>query len=178
VPDLEPDQYPIGRFNRCETLPPPVDRARFIDDIERTPTTIRRLVEHLSDAELETRYREGGWTIRQVVHHLPDSHMNSYLRMKLAVTDPQPPKINAYDEAQWAELRDARTLPVAVSLDLLAGLHGRWVPFLRELTDADFRRAYIHPSLGIYPLYDALALYSWHGRHHAAHIEQALQRLS
>jgi hypothetical protein len=103
--------------------------------------------------------------------------MNSYVRMKLAVTESNPPSINAYDEGQWAELPDARALPVSVSLDLLTALHGRWVPFLRHLSDDDFLRTYLHPALGPYPLYDALALYAWHGRHHAAHIENALQRM-
>jgi len=95
--------------------------------------------------------------------------------MKLALTEPRPPAINAYDEGQWAELPDARTLPVSVSLDLLTALHTRWVTFLRQLTDEDFSRAYIHPELGTFPLYDALALYAWHGRHHTAHIANAIR---
>jgi len=174
---LERERYPIGRFERCRA---PLDRAArsvMIDAIARAPSDIRRLVEHLTDAQLETRYRVDGWTIRQVVHHVPDSHMNSYVRMKLALTEPRPPAINAYDESQWAELHDARTLPVSVSLDLLTALHTRWVTFLSRLTDEDFSRTYIHPELGAFPLYDALALYAWHGRHHAAHIDNALKRM-
>jgi len=101
--------------------------------------------------------------------------MNSYVRMKLAVTEPNPPRITAYDEARWAELPDANALPVSVSLDLLTALHRRWVHFLRRLSDEDFSRAYLHPELGEFPLYDALALYAWHGRHHAAHIRNALK---
>jgi len=177
VTDPERARYPIGRFQRC---PGPLDRpqrARLIDEIARTPSEIRSLVEPLTEAQLETRYRVDGWTIRQVVHHVPDSHMNSYVRMKLAVTESTPPRINAYDEARWAELADA-TLPVSVSLDLLTALHIRWVRFLRSLSDEDFSRSYLHPDLGAFPLYDALALYAWHGQHHAAHIANALERVS
>jgi DinB family protein len=174
--DPEDNRYPIGRFQRCAG---PLDRAQrfgLIDDIERAPSEFRALVEHLSDAQLERRYRVDGWTIRQVVHHVPDSHMNSYVRMKLTVTESDPPRIIAYDEAQWAELPDARALPVSVSLDLLTALHTRWVHFLRQLSDKDFSKAYLHPELGEFPLYDALALYAWHGRHHAAHIANALKK--
>jgi hypothetical protein len=174
VTDLEHDRYPLGRFQRCAHPPDREQRSQWVDDVERAPADFRALVERLTDAQLETRYRPGGWTIRQVVHHVPDSHMNSYVRMKLAVTEADPPRINAYDESQWAELPDARALPVSVSLNLLAALHGRWVPFLRQLSEDDFSRSYIHPALGPFPLYDALALYAWHGRHHAAHIRNAL----
>lgn len=177
VTDLEHDRYPIGRFQRCAVPLDRQQRTRLIDDVERAPSAIRSLVEPLTEAQLETRYRVDGWTIRQVVHHVPDSHMNSYVRMKLAVTESTPPKINAYDEAQWAELADV-ALPVSVSLDLLTALHKRWVHFLRSLSDQDFSRAYVHPELGAFPLYDALALYAWHGRHHAAHIANALRRVS
>ena len=174
--DLEHERYPIGRFQRSARALDAAERTTLIDEIESAPGNIRALVERLTDAELDTRYREGGWTIRQVVHHVPDSHMNSYVRMKLAVTESSPPRISAYDEGQWAELPDARALPVSVSLNLLTALHGRWVPFLRELSDEDFSRTYIHPVLGAYPLYDALALYAWHGRHHAAHIARAMSK--
>jgi hypothetical protein len=177
VPDDDRDRYPIGQFQRLTAPPDAAARALLIDEIQRAPGRIRALVEGLTDDQLDTPYRDGGWTIRQVVHHVPDSHMNSYIRMKLAVTEPNPPRINAYAEEVWAELPDGKTLPIEVSLNLLAALHGRWVPFLRALTDADFLRAYIHPSLGPYPVYDAVALYAWHGRHHAAHIEQGLRRL-
>jgi hypothetical protein len=176
VTDLEHDRYPIGRFERCLAPPDRHQRTKWIDDIDCAPTVIRALVAHLSEAELEMPYRPNGWTIRQVVHHVPDSHMNSYVRMKLAVTEPKPPSINAYDEGRWAELPDAKTLPISVSLDLLTALHGRWVPFLGQLSDADFSRSYVHPELGLFPLYDALALYAWHGRHHAAHIAHAIRK--
>ena len=172
--DLDGARYPIGRFQRCVGPLNRQQRTRLIGDIERAPSEIRSLVEPLTEAQLETRYREDGWTIRQVVHHVPDSHMNSYVRMKLAVTESSPPRINPYDEARWAELADAM-LPVAVSLDLLTALHTRWVRFLRSLSDEDFNRSYLHPDLGAFPLYDALALYAWHGKHHTAHIRNALR---
>ena len=175
--DLERARYPIGRFQRCAGPLDRPQRARLIDEIARAPSEIRSLVEQLTEAQLETRYRVDGWTIRQVVHHVPDSHMNSYVRMKLAVTESTPPRITAYDEARWAELADA-TLPVSVSLDLLTALHIRWVRFLRSLSNEDFSRSYLHPELGAFPLYDALALYAWHGQHHAAHIANALERVS
>ena len=127
----------------------------------------------LTDAELERTYREGGWTIRQVVHHVPDSHMNAYVRTKLALTETAP-AIKAYDEARWAELPDARSGAVGLSLDLLDSLHRRWVTCLRALSTEDFLRTYVHPELGAVHLYEALAIYAWHGRHHTAHIKNAL----
>jgi hypothetical protein len=174
--DLEKARYPVGRFERCTE---PLDagaRAALVDVIEQAPRIIRRLVERLTDTQIETRYRDGGWTIRQVVHHVPDSHMHAYVRMKFAITE-DTPAIKGYDEGRWAELPDARSAPAAVSLDLLESLHGRWVLFLRHLPDEDFLRAYVHPELGRVPLYEVLALYAWHGRHHAAHIELARRRM-
>jgi hypothetical protein len=171
--DLEHLRYPIGRFARCTE---PLDAARrtaLIDSIEEAPAIIRSLVQPLTDAVLETPYREGGWTIRQVVHHVPDSHMNAYIRMKLAVTE-DTPAIKVYDETRWAELPDGRTAPIAVSLDLLDALHRRWVRFLRGLSEEQCLRLFVHPELGKVPVYEAMALYAWHGRHHAAHIRNAL----
>jgi uncharacterized damage-inducible protein DinB len=127
----------------------------------------------LTDEQLERRYRSGGWTIRQVVHHVPDSHMQAFVRMKLAVTE-DTPTIKPYDEARWAELADVRLTPVGVSLDLLEALHRRWVVLLRAFTDQHFRRGFLHPEIGPMTVDDALALYAWHGRHHAAHIKNAL----
>jgi hypothetical protein len=174
--DLEQQRYPIGRFVRSGGPPDAGSRAALVDVIEQTPKAIRGLVERLTDAQLDTPYRDGGWTIRQVVHHVPDSHMNAYVRMRLAVTE-DTPTIKAYDEGRWAELPDARSAPVVVSLDLLESLHGRWVLFLRQLPDHDFQRSYIHPDLGRVPLHEVVAMYAWHGRHHAAHIRNALQRM-
>jgi hypothetical protein len=173
VTDMEKLRYPVGRFARVQ---PPLDgasRSRHIDTIEQAPARFRGLVAALSDAKLETPYRPGGWTIRQVTHHVPDSHMNAYIRMKLAITE-DAPAIKAYEEQLWAELPDGKSGPVEVSLVLLEALHHRWVMFLRALKDAEFARVYVHPELGPVTLDEGIALYAWHCRHHGAHIEQAL----
>src|SRR5689334_16979145 len=154
VSDLEQQRYPIGRFDK---RPPADPRAReaLLASIAETPAAIEALVNHLSDAELDTPYRDGGWTIRQVVHHVPDSHMNAYVRMKLAVTEDEP-AIKPYAEDRWAELPDAKG-PVRVSLDLLDALHRRWVAFLGSLSDDQFRRRFVHPEWGAIPVETAVA---------------------
>ena len=152
-------------------------RAALTDAIEKTPETFRSLVEPLPDRQLDSPYREGGWTIRQVVHHVPDSHMNAYIRMKLAATE-ETPVIKPYDEGRWAELPDGRSAPISMSLDLLDALHRRWVTFLRSLSDDQLHRTFVHPELGPVAIGEALALYAWHGRHHAAHIRNAISRKS
>ena len=170
--ELESLRYPIGRF----TKPGPLDtaaRAALIDAIERAPAELAALVGGLSDAALDTPYRPGGWTIRQVVHHVPDSHANAYVRMKLGATE-DAPAIRTYQEGAWAELPEARTAPVAISLDLLAALHRRWVAFLRALPAADFARTVVHPDWGLMTLDDLLAQYAWHGRHHTAHVRNGV----
>jgi len=171
--DLEALRYPVGRFQRVDA---PLDRAArdaHIKTIEDTPGTLRSLTGALSDALLDTPYRPGGWTVRQVVHHVPDSHMNAYIRMKLAMTE-DAPAIRTYEEQLWAELPEAKHGPVEMSLDLLAALHRRWVVFLRNLTDADFARTFTHPEWGRVRIDEGLAMYAWHCRHHTAHVEQAL----
>jgi hypothetical protein len=167
--DLEQLRYPVGRFERLKGPSDDATRSRHIETIERAPSTFLSLVKGRSDAELDTPYRPGGWTLRQVVHHVPDSHMNAYIRMKFAVTE-DAPAIKAYDEAKWAELPEARTGPADMSLMLLEALHRRWVTFLRGLPAVDFAKVYVHPELGRVTLDEALALYAWHCRHHAAHI--------
>jgi hypothetical protein len=172
--DLEQVKYPIGKFRRLSGPLTKGERLDFINDIEQTPAVFRSLVTGLTDAQLNTAYRPGGWTVRQVVHHVPDSHLNAYIRFKLAVTEDNP-TIKPYDEARWAELKDGRTEPIAVSLDLLEALHKRWVVFLRSLTDADFSRTFFHPEMkSAVTLDQSLAIYGWHGKHHAAHIKQAI----
>lgn len=171
--DLEKLKYPIGRLTRVAT---PLDRAtreshlRTLDDL---PLRLRTLVGGLDEAQLETPYRPGGWTIRQVVHHVPDSHMNAYVRMKLAATE-ESPAIRTYEEQLWAELPEARSGPVALSLDLLAALHRRWIAFLRALPEPMLQRPFLHKEWGAVPIDEAIAMYAWHSRHHTAHIEQAL----
>ena len=161
--------YPVGRFQRPDTIAAG-DRRRYIDVLAAAPSIFRDSVQGLDDAQLDTPYRPDGWTVRQVIHHVPDSHMHSYGRFKYALTEDDPP-IKAYLEEKWAELYDARTLPVAPSLQLLEGLHTRWVALLTSLSDADWKRTFRHPDLGSMPLDITLALYAWHSRHHAAHIQ-------
>jgi DinB family protein len=171
--DLDALRYPVGPIVRIKD---PLDRSKreqFISAIEQAPATFRSLVAGLSDAQLDTPYRPGGWTVRQVVHHVPDSHMNAYIRMKLAVTE-DVPAIKPYEESRWAELPEAKSGAVAMSLALLEALHQRWVAFLRALPESDFRKSFSHPQWGIVTVDEALGMYEWHCRHHAAHVELAL----
>lgn len=170
--ELEHVRYPVGRMTR---RPNPLDareRAALIDVIDQAPVRFRSLVTGLSDAQLDTPYRPGGWTIRQVVHHMPDSHLNAYVRMKLAVTE-ESPAVKTYEEARWAELPEAKSGPIEMSLALLEALHRRWVVFLRTLREADFRKTFTHPQWGQVSVDESIAMYAWHSRHHAAHIENA-----
>lgn len=176
--DPENLRYPIGRFSRLKEPLDTATRAAHIATLEAAPARYRSLVDGLTDAQLNTPYRPGGWTIRQVVHHVPDSHMNAYIRTKLAVTLDTPPAILAYPEEIWAELPDGKSAPVAMSLDLFDGLHRRWVGFFRALSPDMFRRTYIHPEMKAVTLDEVLAMYAWHCGHHAAHIEQALRSLT
>src|SRR3954469_20455651 len=158
-PDLERLRYPVGRFERLKEPLARGARAGHIETIAAAPATFLSLTRGRSDAELDTPYRPGGWTVRQVVHHVPDSHMNAYIRMKFAVTE-DAPAIKAYEESRWAELPEARTGPVDMSIALLDGLHQRWMAFLRGLPASEFAKAYVHPELGRVTLDEAIALYS------------------
>ncbi len=171
---MEDTRYPIGTF-QAPGHPAPAEIRRAIDSIAACPGAARAAVAGLSDAQLDTPYREGGWTVRQVIHHIADSHMNSYIRMKLAATENNP-RIKPYEENDWAELEDGLHAPVDVSLALLDALHDRWVRFLRSLPDAAFARTFEHPVSGIIPMHRAVFLYEWHGRHHVAHITSLRQR--
>lgn len=166
-------RYPIGRFEYRT----PTDQIRRDALIELTdaPARMRAAVAGLEDVQLDTPYRPGGWTVRQVVHHVPDSHLNAYIRVKLALTEDRP-TIKPYDEHAWAQLADSR-LPPAVSLALLDAVHARWVALLRSLSPADFARSFVHPEYPDGPLTIdfSLQLYAWHSRHHVAHIT-ALRR--
>lgn len=161
-------RFPVGKFAPPESITP-ADRERFIREIEDTPQRMRAAVSGLTEAQLDTPYRDGGWTVRQVVHHVPDSHLNSYMRFRLALTEEEP-TIRTYQEDRWAELPDARTAPVEVSLSLLESLHRRWALLLRSLTPEQWTLHFRHPDLGVLRLDRNLALYAWHGRHHVGHI--------
>ena len=162
-------RYPVGRFAPSDSGGADV-RRRAIDDIAALPARIREAVAGLSDTQLDTPYRPGGWTVRQVVHHVADSHMNGFTRAKLALTE-ETPTIKPYDEKAFADLGDMR-LPIAVSLDLLTALHARWVAVYDGMTADQFRRTFIHPDYPDPPqtLDRHLQMYAWHSRHHVAHI--------
>ena len=166
-------RYPIGEF----TLPGPLAsqaREDAVDTIEAAPARLRTAVDGLSESQLDTRYRPQGWTLRQVVHHLPDSHVNSYVRLKLALTE-DVPGIRTYDEARWAELTDS-SAPIDLSLALLDALHKRWVYLFRSLTNEAWDRRFRHPDLGVMRVDELAAFYAWHGEHHIAHITTLRER--
>ena len=163
-------RYPIGKFELPKDVTPELRQAA-IDEIAGTPAKVRAAVAGLSDAQLDSPYREGGWTVRQVVHHLVDSHMNAYIRLRFALTENQP-TIKPYDENNWANLEDARSAPVEVSLRLLEPLHERWVRLLRSVKTEQYARTLLHPDHGVKNLDWLLFLYTWHGKHHTAHITQ------
>jgi uncharacterized damage-inducible protein DinB len=167
-------QYPVGRHARVQSLTPE-QRAACIVEIADAPGRLRRAVAGLDERQLDTPYRPGGWTVRQVVHHVPDSHLNAYVRCKLALTEEQP-TIKPYDQALWAATPDTRA-PVEVSLALLAALHERWVLLLRGLGPAEFARTLNHPESGVMTLDGVLAMYAWHGRHHTAHVIGLRERM-
>ncbi|MDQ1471525.1 MAG: hypothetical protein QOJ99_3005 [Bryobacterales bacterium] len=161
-------RFPIGKFVWPETVSAG-ERVRHIETIAAASARLREAVAGLTEEQFETPYREGGWTVRQVVHHVPESHMNSYIRFKLALTE-DTPVIKPYDEAAWGLLGDIATTPPDVSLALLDALHIRWVALLRSLKEADWSREFRHPEIGVIALDKNLALYAWHGNHHIAHI--------
>jgi uncharacterized damage-inducible protein DinB len=169
------DRYPIGTAPRVAD-PNPAQIEEWLTAIEETPSRLREATAGLSDVQLDTPYREGGWTVRQVIHHVADSHMHSYARFRFALTEPSP-VIHPYQEAAWAELPDAKTAPVGVSLDLLDALHNRWMFLLRSLDSDSLTKVFVHPEHGPTSLLNAVALYAWHGRHHTAHITALRQRL-
>ena len=171
--DLDTLRYPVGRLPR---LREPLDRsarAEHIKVIEDLPSRLKSLVGGLADAQLDRRYRSGGWTVRQVIHHLADSHINAYVRMKLAATE-DAPMVKTYEEARWAELPEARTGPIDMSLALIEALHRRWVSFLRALPEPDLQRPFMHPEWGRVTIEESITMYSWHCRHHEAHVATAV----
>lgn len=167
-------RYPVGKF-QWEDGVTSEQRQGFIDEIAGTPARLRAALEGLTSEQMETPYRPGGWTVRQVTHHIADSHLNSYIRFRLALTEDEP-TIKPYQEDLWANLFDARSAPVEVSLALIESLHERWVLLLRSLKQEDFARTFRHPELGVVSLDRNLGLYAWHGRHHVAHITELRRR--
>ena len=166
--------YPIGKFDFKQTVTPG-QYPGLIEEIAAAPARFRDAVRGLDDAQLDTPYRPGGWTVRQTVHHVADSHMNSFIRLRLALTEHEP-TIRPTIRRRGRELADSRTAPVELSLQLIENLHARWVLLLKTLSDADFARTFRHPEIGLVRLDTNLALYAWHGRHHAAHITGLRER--
>jgi quercetin dioxygenase-like cupin family protein len=169
-------RYPIGKFQWEDDLSE-ARRGELIDQIAEAPARVRAAVAGFTEQQYDTPYREGGWTVRQVVHHLADSHMNAYVRFKLAMTEEEP-TIKTYEQQLWAETPDAKTAPAEFSLTLLGSLHQRWSVLLRSMSGADFNRKFTHPEHGKITLERLLGLYAWHGRHHTAHITSLCERMN
>ena len=164
-------RYPVGKFDPAAYS----DRASNLATIAALPSRLRDAVAGLSDEQLDTPYRDGGWTLRQTVHHIADSHINSLCRFKLALTEDEPPTIRPYYEDRWAELADSK-LQVEVSLAIVDGVHQRWMAMANAMTDEDFGREFVHPETGKWTLERVLGLYAWHSLHHTAHITSTRER--
>ena len=164
---IEDLRYPIGKFDKNVEVTPPV-RDEYIKTILALHDNLVRAVSGLAERQLDTPYRPEGWTVRQTIHHIADSHLNSFIRFKLALTE-EVPTIRPYFENRWAELPDSR-MPIDVSMEIIRGLHLRWAKILMEMTDEDYKRELIHPETGAWTLLKFLGLYDWHSRHHTAHI--------
>lgn len=174
--DLEKLKYPIGKFHISEII----DRAvidKWLKEIDALPLKLRDAVKGLNAKQLNTPYRPEGWTVRQVIHHLADSHMNAYIRFKLALTE-EKPLIKPYDEKLWAELPDTNSVSIDVSLDLITALHSRWTGLLKQLREEDLNKEFLHPESGIKNLKETIGHYAWHGNHHLAHITSLKGRMN
>jgi hypothetical protein len=173
--ELEKAKHPIGLYIKPETITKDTIEI-YISSISSLPGKLRKAIAHLSDEQLDTSYRPGGWTIRQLVHHLADAHINGYIRFKLALTE-ENPNIKPYNENKWSELIDARTLPIEPSLKLIDGLHNRWTVLLNSMTIEDFKKTYYHPEHGKkLNLDEVLGEYAWHSDHHLAQITELKKR--
>ena len=168
-------RFPIGKFH-FDGPPSDEQRSKLITEIEQAPADLRAALNRLTPQQLDTPYRDGGWTVRQVTHHVPESHMNAYIRFKLALTE-DVPTIKPYAEDRWAELADINLAPVETSLALLESLHTRWVILLRSLKTVEWKRTFNHPEAGIMSLEKSLGLYAWHGKHHVAHVTELRKRM-
>jgi hypothetical protein len=176
APQTETDpRFPVGKFRRATA--DVTNHATSIATLAALPEKLRAAVDGLTAAQLDTAYREGGWTVRQLVHHVADSHMNAYIRIRLALTEDWP-TIKPYNEKLWANLADAHDAPVDLSLGVLDGLHARWALLLESLSEEQWQRGYTHPENGRQTIAEATALYDWHSRHHVAHITELRKRMS
>ncbi|MEC0486502.1 bacillithiol transferase BstA [Bacillus glycinifermentans] len=172
---MEDLRYPIGTFQAPHQTDKQ-ERADLIRALKQAPAMLKKAVSGLNDTQLDTPYRTGGWTVRQVVSHIADSHLNGYIRCKLALTE-ETPLIRPYDEQKWAGLADSLTFDPQLAIELLEPLHNRWAALFEALTDADYDKAYLHPDTGEeISLHHALALYVWHSKHHTAHITSLRDR--
>ena len=173
---MEDLRFPVGKWH-YDGPPSEQHKQLLVEEIAQTPARLRAAVKNLSDTQLDTEYRPGGWTVRQVIHHVPDSHLNAYVRFKLALTEDDP-TIKPYAEDRWAELPDSKVTPVEISLALVDSLHDRWVRLMRSFGAAEWQRTFRHPDLGAMTLEKTLTLYAWHGKHHVAHITALRKRMS
>lgn len=172
---LELLKYPIGRYLRPEIITDDM-MVQWIGQMTTLPFRLRKLVIQMNDEQLDTPYRPDGWTVRQVMHHIPDSHINGYIRFKWALTE-ENPVIKAYDEKGWAEIFDAKSAPVEMSLQLLDAVHTRWVYLIRGLSGEELERTFVHPETNTTaPLKATIGLYAWHGEHHYMHINNLIKR--
>lgn len=175
ITDLETLRFPIGKFDKNIEITEQVLK-KWISEIKELPGRLQEATENLTEDQLDTPYRPGGWTVKQVVHHIADSHINSFIRFKLALTEVLP-IIKPYDEALWAELPDGQDMPIDVSLQLLKALHERWIVLLKNLSDEQLQRKFIHPDSGEVLLKTNIGMYAWHGSHHLAHITSLKERM-
>ncbi len=171
---MEDLRHPIGKFS-FDREATAEKRAGWIRDITQVPAALRKAVAGLTAAQLDTPYREGGWTVRQVVHHIADSHMNSFTRIKLALTE-DVPTIKPYDQNAWVTLADVKGMDIAPSLSLIEGLHARWAALLSSLSASDYARTFMHPENGRTTVDRTVQIYAWHGKHHVAHITALRER--
>jgi hypothetical protein len=169
-------RYPIGQYQPQEFSEK--QKQQWLNDIKFLPQLLERAVENMDEGQLNTPYREGGWSIKKLVHHIADSHINAYCRFKLGITEDNP-TIRPYEEKLWAELEDVKNLPINISVTLLHALHSRWYEMTRHFSDEDWRRTIFHPEHKVkFTLWHLLGMYSWHGRHHVAHITTLKERKS
>lgn len=166
-------KYPIWKFKFDDEITNSITQD-WINEIEELPRLLRDAVKDLDNEQLDRPYRPGGWTVQQVIHHIADSHMNAYIRFKLALTE-EKPVIKPYNETKWAELSDYK-LPIDIALSLLEALHKRWTNLLRSLTPADMEKTFMHPDSGEVSVGKNIGIYAWHGRHHLAHITSLCNR--